>query len=157
MYNNVGRKLMVFARNIMIFGIAASILIGFVLCLCGLYDTDHYGFLILIGLGIAVILTFIMWLLGLFMYAFGQLVDDVHALRNKECAIEQKKPVVVAKKQEESQVKTTTTNPNKNVSTTQQAEHSTTKTSSNLAIKCVCGMRFYGQECPNCGRKAKDL
>ena len=71
MKNYVGKQVMVIASFIKWIGIIASILVGLFLLL----DYPIYGIII------ASVGSIAFWFLAFIIYAFGQLVDDVSAIR----------------------------------------------------------------------------
>lgn len=77
MFHNIGKKLQILAKVFCWIGIIASIILAIALWSQNSYrnPTGAIGFGVLIG-GCAG-----SWLSSAFLYAFGQLVDDVHALR----------------------------------------------------------------------------
>ena len=81
MYNNVGGKIKALAMGICIIEAVALVITGFVLM-------EEIG-----GTAILIVLLgpVVAWLSSLVLYAFGELVEDVHALRNKEGTTEEAK------------------------------------------------------------------
>lgn len=81
MYENVGDKIQVMARIIGI-GLLTVGVIAFMILLglAGDNSAEIYTTWAFVALGIGVM----GWISSWFMYAFGQLVDDVHAMREKQ-------------------------------------------------------------------------
>ena len=79
LYENIGRKIKNWAKWIFIVEAIGAIITGFVL-LCLDEDFILYGLLAMI-LG-----PFVAWVGSWILYAFGELVEDVHALRSNSIA-----------------------------------------------------------------------
>lgn len=82
MFDNIGKKLQILAETLCWLGIIASIIVAIVLWAQDSYwhSTAALGFGVLIG-GCLV-----SWLSSLFLYAFGQLVEDIHNMRTPSCS-----------------------------------------------------------------------
>ena len=78
MFNNIGKKLMNLAK-VLFWVIAIAALIAGIL---SMRYNDLLGILILIGGFITA------WLSNLGLYAFGQIVDDTHAIREQKEKVE---------------------------------------------------------------------
>lgn len=80
MFQNIGKKLCGLAKFLAVFGVLA-VFAGVVCLVWGLLDKNALG---LIGLGC--IAGGVVEIIGTWpLYAFGQLTDDVHALRVTAC------------------------------------------------------------------------
>ncbi len=78
LYENIGDKIKKWAKWIFVIEATTSVISGFFLMIAWDFDNVLLPLLIIIfGPIIAFVSTWI-------LYAFGQLVDDVHAMRNKE-------------------------------------------------------------------------
>lgn len=86
MYKNVGKKIKVLAQVLGWLCLAVGIILALVYLTDELSQNDLLGF---IGLAVGVVTFIASW----FMYGFGQLVDDVRALRNKKPENTDKAPV----------------------------------------------------------------
>ena len=78
MFNNIGKKLMNLAK-VLFWVVAIAALIAGIL---SMRYNDLLGILILIGGFITA------WLSNLGLYAFGQIVDDTHAIREQKEKVE---------------------------------------------------------------------
>ena len=81
MFNNVGKKLMSAAK--VIAGIIIAIYV--IIAIVTLFSTSHtsvFGGLIVATLTV-LLGCLVAWLSAVGIYAFGQMVDDVHAMRGK--------------------------------------------------------------------------
>lgn len=67
MFNNSGKKIMSIAKVFCIIKIVLCVLIGYILIVIGE---------VLFGILLAIIGTIISWISAMFLYAFGQLVDN---------------------------------------------------------------------------------
>ncbi len=95
MYNNVGKKIMVLAQ---IFG-WVCFAAGFITCVAMVASDNMFGW---IALGGGVVLLFSTWLL----YGFGQLVQDVHEMKEKATApIDEPIPEPAAEEESDSDTK----------------------------------------------------
>lgn len=76
MFRNIGRKIMTLAQIFCWLGIAAAVISGLIML------TNRYTF----GVGMAVIIigSLSAWLGSWTLYAFGQIADDTHALRESD-------------------------------------------------------------------------
>ena len=81
MFNNVGKKVMTLAKVLAVLDLIGSIVIGIA------FDEGFLGFIY--GILIGVFAAIMCWPL----YGFGQIIDDVHSMRNGE--------IVAAKNNEE--------------------------------------------------------
>ena len=72
MFNNVGKKIMTLAKVLAILDLIGAIVIGIA------FDEGFLGFVY--GILIGVFAAIMCWPL----YGFGQIVDDVHSMRNGE-------------------------------------------------------------------------
>ena len=82
MYNNIGGKIKGLAQTMFIFEAIGAIITGVVLMATG-EDLTLYGFLTLVCGPI------VAYVGSLILYAFGELVEDIHAMRNKYYPIEE--------------------------------------------------------------------
>lgn len=137
-FDNIGGKIKNLAKwscwiTILLIWIAAPI--AFIALLAD-YWTAELCWIPLVG---AIIGPFFVWVSSWAMYAFGEFVEDIHAIRNKE-----ETPVDQKAGQEKNEPQKTLRNiaPLK-VSPTTPQHH------------CECGETFYGLYCPICGAKAK--
>ena len=74
MYNNIGEKIKGLATFFFLFGAAVSVIAGLALLSDG---SGIWGIVLMIGGA------FVSWVSSWLLYAFGELVEDVHAIRNK--------------------------------------------------------------------------
>lgn len=78
MYTNIAKKLMTLAKVIGIIGLIAAAVFAIILVI-GLIDgDDEFWIMGLIGVGGGIVL----WISSWPLYAFGQITDDVHAIRH---------------------------------------------------------------------------
>ena len=131
LYKNIGGKIKNLAKWIFIIEAIGAIITGFVL----LFTDDD---LILYGLLTLVCGPIIAWLGSWILYAFGELVEDVHAMRDKEGTT--KETSSSEKETLENNSQTTTENSNINL---------------RKATQCECGELYYGLHCPICGKSSK--
>ena len=82
MFDDIGKKLQSVAKVLCWIGIIASIIVAFVLWSQDSYRNPTGA----IGLGVLIGGCAGSWLTSAFLYAFGQLVEDVHALRPQPAA-----------------------------------------------------------------------
>lgn len=94
LYENIGSKIKNWAKCIFVIEAIGAVITGLVLPFA---DED----LILYGLLTLVCGPIIAWVGSLILYAFGQLVEDVHAMRDKEGTTEE----VKAKREAEEKAK----------------------------------------------------
>lgn len=73
LYSNIGKKIMTLAKYLLVIGWVGSLILGIVAWDGWWLDLGIGDFLIF-GVGSAIIV----YISNLFLYAFGQLVDDVH-------------------------------------------------------------------------------
>ena len=78
LYNDIGKKIKSWAKWIFIIEAIGAIIAGFVLMV---EDEDLIGY----GLLTLVCGPIVAWVGSWLLYAFGQITDDLHAMRNKEC------------------------------------------------------------------------
>ena len=162
LYENIGGKIKNWAKWIFIVELIGAIISGFVL-MCTDEDLRVYGLLALVCGPI------VAWVSSWTLFAFGQLVEDVHAIRNKEGTTTE----VNAKRESEIKAKyeaepansvkfhnvsikendiQSSTNENHN-----ESQANVTKPKANLrkATQCECGELYYGLYCPVCGKSSK--
>jgi len=128
-YSDIGGKIKRWAKWIFIVESICAIIAGICIILNALSYADEsnavWGILLIIfGPPVAFVSTWI-------LYAFGQLVEDVHAMRDEEGTTQE----VNARREAEEKVE-------------QEA---------NKSHICKCGERFYGDTCTICGRTLWDL
>ena len=128
LYENIGGKIKGLAKFIFVIGALGPILIGFCL-LC--------GGLVLIGLCTMVCGSIFAWIGSWILYAFGELVSDTHAVRNKLDPIDE--TTYAYDYEEEGDGRTRYEDGG----------------SHKKASQCSCGELFYGRYCPVCGKKAE--
>ena len=175
MYDNIGGKIKGLAKAMFIFEAIGAVITGFVLCTA---DDDF----ILAGLLTLFCGPIVAWVSSWILYAFGELVEDVHAMRDKISPIfkpivknetEQKQPQAkinpnVTNKETPTFQKSIETNsnctevPQQNIS---QKEAEAKKEEALEALPCPeCGedLSFMGwdenelkekQTCPLCGKE----
>ena len=98
MFDHVGMKLKALAKALCFCGIAASIAFGGVTIERGIYHGYVHGPLLLYGICIILGGSILSWLISLFIYGYGQLIENTDQLRKqpqyktctKEC-VDQKK------------------------------------------------------------------
>lgn len=90
LYEDIGGKIKRMAKWTFIIEAIASIITGIVLAI----DEYEGGYLLICIFG-----PIVAWVSSWILYAFGELVEDVHAIRNKECLAEQKTPSITIPKQ----------------------------------------------------------
>ena len=78
LYTDIGKKIKNWAKWIFIIEAIVAIIAGFVLMV---EDKDLIGY----GLLTLVCGPIVAWIGSWLLYAFGQITDDLHAMRNKEC------------------------------------------------------------------------
>ena len=76
MFNRVGSKLKSLAEAVSFLGICASIIWGGFVIEEGIYRGMVHGPTLLKGLGIAVGGSLVAWIIALFIYGFGQLIEN---------------------------------------------------------------------------------
>ena len=76
MFNRVGAKLKSLAEAVSFLGICASIVWGGIVIEEGIYRGMVHGPTLLKGLGIAVGGSLAAWIIALFIYGFGQLIEN---------------------------------------------------------------------------------
>ena len=84
MYKNIGEKIKIGAKVIFVVWTIVAVIAGFTL----LMSTDKE--MVFSGLLLLVIAPVIAWVSTWIIYAFGQLVEDVHAIREKQNVTEEK-------------------------------------------------------------------
>ena len=91
LYARVGKNIQLWAKLVFALGTGFSIIVGIIFIILGLVSLPYteYDIVILAGVCWAVGGPMISWISSLFLYAFGQLVDDVHAIRDKEGTTEE--------------------------------------------------------------------
>lgn len=94
LYENIGGKIKNWAKWIFIVEAIGSIITAIVLPIAS-GDPDDF---ILISLLIAIVGPIVAWVGSWILYAFGELVEDVHAIRNKEGTAAEEKAKYEAKK-----------------------------------------------------------
>ena len=87
LYENIGEKIKNWAKWIFIIEAISAVISGFVL----IGNDDGVTGVIVLLAG-----PFVAWVGSWLLYAFGQVVEDVHALRNKECPEELAAPATSA-------------------------------------------------------------
>lgn len=167
-FDNIGGKIKNLAKwscwiTILLIWIAAPI------AFIALVADDWTAYLCWIPLVGAIVGPIFVWVGSWVMYAFGEFVEDVHAIRNKEgttaeekarreealrlkreaeekakCEAEEK-----ARRETEEKVDTTSDMP-----ITEKTEQPTTSNLSK-ATQCECGELHYARYCPVCGKKAE--
>ncbi len=75
MFENIGGKIMGFAKFLCALGFIASVITGVIFVVMGI---DYDDFFLMMGLIIIVSGCLLSWITSWFMYAFGQLVDDAN-------------------------------------------------------------------------------
>ena len=135
LYENIGSKIKNWAKWIFVIEAIGAVITGLVLLF-----TDEY--LILYGLLTLVCGPIVAYVGSWILYAFGELVEDVHAIRNKEGTTEEK-----AKREIETRAKL-------------EAEEKATLSA--MVFFCSkCNQTFIGRdykesdrpECPNCKKE----
>jgi len=81
-FDNVGRKIMTLAKIIGIIGVIAAVVFAIFLVIGLVSSDDEFWIIGLIGMGSGLVLFVSTWPL----YAFGQITEDVRAIRNREYA-----------------------------------------------------------------------
>ena len=134
LYHNIGGKIKNWAKWIFIFEAIGAIIAGIVLIFT---DEDF----ILYGLITLICGPIIAWVSSWILYAFGELVEDVHFIRNKE------ERTVVDNKLNTVAPKVYKSNPNN------KTTHPITVVPSNTGYKCpVCKMSMDSLvPCERCG------
>lgn len=119
LYEGIGGKIKKWAQWIFIVEAISSIIAG-IICVCTDEDLVLYGFLaIFVGPIVA-------WVSSWILYAFGELVEDVHAIRYKEASSVEKAPIIQS-------AAPATPAPSTWVCTCGKMHH-------NYEMSCVCGM-----------------
>ena len=72
MFDNIGKKIMALTKIVCTAGITLSVILGIILIV---------GDMIGVGIAAAILLSLACWLGSFMLYAFGQLIDDTHAIR----------------------------------------------------------------------------
>ena len=90
MYDNIGGKIKGLAKAIFIIETIAAVISGVGIMASG-YDT-----LILTGLLVLVVGPIVAWISSWMLYAFGQLVEDIHAMRNPQNVAEENQTHTIA-------------------------------------------------------------
>lgn len=94
MFDHVGMKLKALAKALCFCGIAASIAFGGVTIERGIYHGYVHGPLLLYGICIILGGSILSWLISLFIYGYGQLIENTDQLRKQpqyKACIDQKK------------------------------------------------------------------
>ena len=85
MFDNIGVKMQKLAKLVFGLSFGCSILLGIELILLAIIYFETLWFLLLIAPIVVLLGLAISWLSVMQLYAFGQVVEDVHAMRNEEC------------------------------------------------------------------------
>ena len=80
LYKNIGEKIKGWAKWVFIIGAISSI-IGAL----GMLFSAEDEWMLIVGLLALVVGPLVAWVSSWLLYAFGQITDDLHAMRNKEC------------------------------------------------------------------------
>lgn len=91
LYARVGKTIQLWAWLVFALGAVFSIIVGIIFIILGLVSLSYtvWDDALVAGFCLAVGGPVISWISSLFLYAFGQLVDDVHAIRDKEGTTEE--------------------------------------------------------------------
>ena len=84
MFDNIGVKMQKLAKLVFGLSFGCSILLGTELILLAIIYFETLWFLLLIAPIVVLLGLAISWLSVMQLYAFGQVVEDVHAMRNEE-------------------------------------------------------------------------
>ena len=104
MFNNIGKKIKALAKIICWFGIISSIFSGIVLLA---FAGEFWGFAI-IGLSTMIVGPLLAWISSWMLYSWGDLVDNVQAIKCKQCGEEVPvAPATTPKKQSTNKQKLT--------------------------------------------------
>ena len=168
MYDNIGGKIKGLAKTMFIVEAIGAIITGVVLMATG-EDLTLYGFLTLVCGPIVAYVSSWIW------YAFGELVEDIHVMRQGYYSIAEvvRTDYETKEKHKMGTLKKATQCECGELHYAiycpicgKKAGASTSNTKKPLKVEdkpqskstvCKCGERFYGDICPNCGRTIKDL
>ena len=145
LYENIGGKIKNWAKWIFIIEAIGAIITGLVL-LCTDEDLILYGLLTLVCGPI------VAWVSSWILYAFGELVEDVHAIRNKEGTVFEEKVKNEAEKKRKiegynNEAKRKAEGYSRLKSAANQTPHTTAK-------RCpYCGEIVNSKKCEMCGKE----
>ena len=80
LYKNIGEKIKGWAKWVFIVGAISSI-IGAI----GMLFSAEDGWMLIVGVLTLVVGPLVAWVSSWLLYAFGQITDDLHAMRAKDC------------------------------------------------------------------------
>ena len=173
LYKDIGKKIKNWAKWMFIIEAIGSIIAGIVM-MSQAEDIDEILFISgILTIFLGPIIVFISsWVL----YAFGQFVDDIHAMRDKKGTTEEVENEAMEKAQHDAEEKTKRKaeeakrkaeeaerkTAGKAKHKAEEAEHKTVEKATAAAESghstlCKCGQRFYGTVCHFCGRTLNDL
>jgi len=85
MFNNIGKKLKGLAKVVCWIGIVLSVLLGAMCVISGYVELNgHTVNGVIYGLFVIVLGCLASWINSWVLYAFGQITDDVHEIRNSK-------------------------------------------------------------------------
>lgn len=142
LFNNIGGKIKMLAQITCWIGIVGSIIAGIVL----LVEDGGYGELIVPGILVAVGGSLLSWCGSFVLYGFGELIENTSEIAQNTRGGERKSEMQERFKTERN-FKDTSYGENEGL----KKEYQTLP--ANASYLCECGLRFYGETCPNCGRK----
>ena len=85
LYENIGEKIKSWAKWIFIAEAIGAILTG-IFMVINSFDVEDFS-LFIYGISTIILGTIVAWMSSWILYAFGQLVDDTHAIRNQNTKI----------------------------------------------------------------------
>ena len=158
MFSNVGKSIKHIAVVTFALEVVASILTAVIMLILALCSIENFWFLIPLAPISAMIGCVSAWIYCLLLYGFGQLIDDVQAIRGVSGAPEEanifsrekiKKEAAATHSHYKKLDKKTEIPPQDIEKQKSDANTNQPIASSNI---CKCGARFYGDTCPSCGR-----
>lgn len=82
MFDDIGVKIQTVAKTVAWLNIALSFVAGLVVLFLAFLDLEYFFVRVLMAIIVVIVGCLISWLSSIALYAFGQLVEDIHAMRN---------------------------------------------------------------------------